>query len=272
MRRIKDHTFEKLQYIRKYVSAYLVATKSIRVKYYIDAFSGTGKCVLCSESCNSKGSKCNCGKGKIVDGSAMVVIKQPQKFSKYFLFELGPKNFKELVKCLESESGDKLKLIETVKGDCNIEIPKIIGKLNGFGSCLALLDPEGPELDWKTIESLAKFRRMDLLVLFPYDMALSRLVKDYQEKNDYFFGSKEWQSAHASAPTIQSRRTKMLEYFTNNLKDLGFTHIVSKLIKSRYRGGNPLYHFILASRYNVAAKIMNDIFEKSLDTQRKLFK
>lgn len=272
MRRIKPHTFEKLQYIQKYISAYLIATKSIKTKYYIDGFSGTGKCVLCTENCKSRGSKCNCGKGKEIDGSVLIAVRQPDKFSRYFLCELGPKNCRELSECLKKESPSNSDLVEVINGDCNVEIPRILGGLNRYSSCLTLLDPEGPELDWNTIVELSKFKHMDIMILFPYDMSLSRLVKDYKEMNNKFFGSDKWQDAHASAPTIKSRRIKMLNHFMDNLKDLGFTQMSSKLIKSKYRDGLPLYHFLLVSHYPIAAKIMDDIFSKSLDSQQKLFK
>ena len=55
MRRVKNHTAEKLKYFKKYIEGYLVATKRLPEKYYIDAFAGTGKCILCNEKCKSRG-------------------------------------------------------------------------------------------------------------------------------------------------------------------------------------------------------------------------
>ena len=58
MRRIKSYTVEKLTYFSKYVKAYLKATKRLPEKYYIDAFAGTGKCILCDiTQCKSEGGK-----------------------------------------------------------------------------------------------------------------------------------------------------------------------------------------------------------------------
>lgn len=271
MRRIKSHTAEKLTYIKKYMAAYLVATQKIKIRYFIDGFAGTGKCILCDERCDSEGGKCNCGKGKEVDGSALLVLKDKNCFSKYFFIELNKNNSGIMNDFINKEIDESRRSkISINNGDCNKLIPVVMEKFNGWASCLTLLDPEGAELDWNTIKSLSKFKRMDLFILYPYDMALVRLVKDYGSKLDRFYGSKGWKSIFDSATSVEQRRTDLLKFYIDNLKKLGLQFISYKIIRRKNREGKRLYHLILASRNKVATKIMDDIFNKDLTGQLKM--
>ena len=128
MRRVKSHTLEKLSYFKKYLDAYLIASKRLPKKYYIDAFAGSGKCKLCDEECKSKGGvKCEkCSKGKIIDGSVMISLKAPNKFNGYIFVELYRKNIECLVKFIQSEIDYKFKKsIKIKKGDSNIILKNI---------------------------------------------------------------------------------------------------------------------------------------------------
>lgn len=70
MRKVKEHTLQKLKYFEKYINAYLNATKKLSKKYYIDAFAGTGKCILEKTR-------------EIKDGSAIIALKAKISFDGY---------------------------------------------------------------------------------------------------------------------------------------------------------------------------------------------
>lgn len=273
MRRIKSHTTEKLAYFNKYIEAYLVATKRLPAKYYIDAFAGSGRCILCDKKCKSRGgSKCQkCGKGKLLDGSAMMSLKTNRAFSKYIFIELNKNlagELKELTKRLDQELQDKIKIINS---DANVVLKEIHRDIPEYVGCLFFLDPEGPELEWETIESLAKIKKADLLILYPYDMALVRLTSNYKEKLNKFYGDDGWIQLYENEKNFnaEKRRDALLDLYTERLEKLGFKYVVCKTVRRRLRSGKSLYHLILATHHPAGEKIIQNIFNKELDGQQK---
>jgi three-Cys-motif partner protein len=276
MRRIKIHTVEKLEYIRKYIEAYSIATKSLPARYYIDAFAGSGTCLLCSEKCTSKGGiRClKCGKGRVIDGSAIISLKIKNTFNKYVFIELNDSCIKELMKVINDQKLDLPGKINFVKGDSNIWFKDIYKYISGYVGCLIFLDPEGPELQWETIKQLSKINKVDLLILYPYDMSLVRLTSapEYKQMLDNFYGDEKWMELYSDPKNFDATRKRkvLLDFYINNLEKLGFGFVRYKQIRKRLREGKPLYHLVLASHRKVAAKIMDDIFNKELDGQERI--
>ena len=273
MRRIKNHTAEKLTYIKKYINAYLKATKSLPSKYYVDGFSGTGKCIICNKKCKSVGGLkcCNCGKGSITDGSSLIALHAAGDFTKYLFVEINDKNIKELEQTISREiDSDKIKKIIFKNEDANLFLQNLYKYIPDNAGCLVLLDPEGSELSWETIKSLSKIKKIDLLILYAYDMALVRLTKNYTDKLDKFYGTSEWQKIFNDNQIALERKNKLLNFYKGRLMGLGFKYVEWRQIRRRLREGKSLYHLILATRHPVAAKIMADIFNKELDGQQKI--
>jgi three-Cys-motif partner protein len=135
---------------------------------------------------------------------------------------------------------------------------------------LILLDPEGPELLWDTIKHLSKIKKAELFILFPYDMALARMVPDYKNRLDDFFGSKDWRDIYDSAKTPKKRKNRLLSHYLSNLNKLGFQHVSHKQIKTNLRDGRNLYHLIHTTHNSTAKKIIDHVFDKELDGQTKM--
>ena len=274
MRRIKSHTVEKLAYFRKYIEAYLVATKRLPIKYYIDAFAGSGKCILCDEKCKSRGGlTCHkCGGGKLVDGSAMISLKTKNTFSGYLFIDLNKNYIKELEKFIEELDQTLQKKILLKNSDSNIVLRNIYKYIPRYAGCLIFLDPEGSELEWETIKYLSKIDKADLLILYPYDMALVRLISNYTAKLDKFYGTPDWIIIYRAKENFNAgkRKTALLNFYTRNLEKLGFKYVICKPVRKRLRSGKSLYHLILASHHPAATKIMEDIFNKELDEQQRI--
>lgn len=275
MRRIKNHTVEKLGYISKYFKAYLDATNKLPNKVFIDAFAGTGKCVLCNEkSCDSSGGeKCDkCGKGKLHDGSSVIALKTAKSFNEYILIEINDRNIKKLEKTLREEiSEERLKKVFFKKGDSNVLLCEIAKSATPYCGYLIFLDPEGSELKWSTLICLSHIAKADILILYAYDMALVRLTTDYKDKLDKFYGSADWQKIYGDKILRSDEKaTKLLNFYTDNLKKIGFKYVVAKPISTRLRGGKRLYHLVLATKHWAGEKIMKNIFDKELDGQLKM--
>jgi len=271
MRRIKSQTVEKLGYFKKYVEAYTIATKSLPLIYYVDAFAGTGKCVYCDKRCDSRGgSVCKDCSGEIIDGSAFLALKTSRKFSQYLFIELKKRNFNKLYRSIKEEINPELaKRIILENTDANKLLQEIHNHIPRLAGCLIFLDPAGPELDWKTIEYLSKINKVDLLILYPYEMSLSRLTTAYKEKLDKFYGSKDWRAISNKYGAVEKRR-KLFDHYISNLKKLGFEYIVYKKIRRRLRAGRPLYDLILATHNPAGKNIMEGVFQRELDGQTTL--
>lgn len=268
---------EKLQYFKKYIDAYLYATKRLPFKYYIDAFAGTGRCVLCNAKCDCEGGiRCEkCESGKIVDGSALISLKLILPFDLYILIELKKDNRNELEKFINEDINDKKidsarqNKIKIVSEDCNSYLQRLSKTIKPNIGCVIFLDATSDELSWETVKSLSKIERVDLLILYPYDMSLTRLTKNYKVKLDRFYGDSEWLNIYNRNLTPHGRREALLKFYKGNLIKLGFKS-VEKHIKKRLRAGHPLYHLVFATRSDVGLKIMSDIFNKELDGQTKM--
>ncbi|MFA5129116.1 MAG: three-Cys-motif partner protein TcmP [Patescibacteria group bacterium] len=276
MWRVKPHTREKLEYFRKYIEAYTTATKKLPLKYYIDAFAGTGKCVLCGEKCSSEGwSRCEkCGRGNLIDGSALISLKIKNKFNGYLFVELNKKSFKILNNLVISEKSNVSPSIsvKTRNDDSNKLLKDLYKYIPSRAGCLVFLDPKGAELYWETVVSLSKIRKVDILILYPYDMSLVRLIRDYPKKLDLFYGSTDWSNVYNSKDNYNEKRRKeaLLSFYRENLKKLGFEYVVYKQIRRNLRSGKALYHLILVTHSSIGKKIMENIFDKEIDGQTKL--
>lgn len=265
MRNIKKHTIQKLKFFEKYINAYLKVTQKLPKRYYIDAFAGTGQC--------------NClGLKNAIDGSTLIALKAKGNFDKYIFIDRNGNNIKQLQSCIDKENIDtgRASNVNFHKDDANDLIPRLASgfsqpefKYIGF---MVFLDPEGSELHWSTIESLARINKIDILILYPYDMGLARLTKNYPDKINLVYGTEEWKPIFNNRLSPSEARQKLLELYQNNLRKLGFTYVVYKHIKTGFREGKPLYHLVFATKNATAAKIITDIFNKELDGQQKLLK
>lgn len=259
MRKIKKHTAQKLKYFEKYLNAYLTATKRLRNKTYLDAFAGTGKCLLVPDNIEC-------------DGSTLISLKAKSEFTQYIFIDSDKKSISSLRTSIDECNfpEKKTKKIKLITEDCNKFLLNF--KLPGWFGCLALLDPEGSELRWKTVEALSKIKRIDLFILYAYDMSLVRLTKTEREKLDLFYGDQKWREIYDNSKNANEARIQLLEFYVLNLQKLNFPYVNYKPIRTDLRSGKLHYYFIFASRHPIAYKIMSQVFDKELDGQQKLLK
>ena len=85
------------------------------------------------------------------------------RFSELYFIESEPAAAAEL-QCEIEERGDHRATVIT--GDVNIELPRIVQGLNKRAPTFVLLDPEGIEPCWDTIEAIALWKT-ELLINFP---------------------------------------------------------------------------------------------------------
>ena len=97
-------------------------------------------------------------------------------------------------------------------GDCNERLTEALHELRGkaWAPTFAFVDPNGMEAEWRTLETLAGFRRqertkVELFVLFAAPQFMRLLPKDGSEvrpedeqKIDSLFGTDDWQQINGA--------------------------------------------------------------------------
>ena len=135
-----------------------------------------------------------------------------------------------------------------------------------------LLDPYGMQVDWSTIEAIAKTKAIDLWILFTIGVAVNRLLrkdgklnKSVKDKLDNFFGSLDWIEAFY---TIEQKDTlfgqhkeskKVVDfdgisnYFVRRLKKI-FVGVAENPLRLYNSKNNPLYLLCFAASNKRGAK------------------
>lgn len=233
---------------------------------YIDAFAGTGK-----------GMSAINGNTAHVDGSTLIAIKSGA-FSNLHLIEKDKANFLLLNAEIESLSTKHQLKVRTYNYDCNQGIPHLLKreKLDPSKPCFAFLDQESTQLDWKTIEVLARWKtykppltekgrpkacKVELWILFNTYQAITRLwPKDRQKYPEAFspqtldrvLGDREvwWDLWQGERPF-----GALVERYCERLYEIGYQYVLPQLIKDP-RTGRPQYHMIHATDHPSAISFM----------------
>ena len=185
LREIGPWTYEeKLAILAEYLGGeeyrggFAYATKRARATFYIDTFAGPGKCRVR-------------GMDKIVDGSPLIALKVKPAFTEYFFLERDEMAIQALKHWISKEMPDMWPRVTIVPGDCNDTIDQVSPRIPKWAPCLAFLDPERPDLHWETVTKIAasrklsRYNKIELLILFPYDMAIVRLMPHDPSKLKY---------------------------------------------------------------------------------------
>ena len=264
-----DWTTEKLDRLRKYLSAYTRILSKKSFKYaYIDAFAGTGY-----RESKEPGNQQNLLLKELADiepqrflqGSARIALKCDPPFHKYIFIEKTGEKLSELQSNLYREFPEKEKDIIFIRGDANTVIQDRCEKdwRSHRGYCFSthsecrsrgqLLKPS-PETE-----------AIDLWILFPLGVAVNRmLTKDGQidekwnRKLDEIFGRGDWYDAfYQTNPqtSLYGKATEMqktadfsviLAYYVDRLKSV-FPHVAENPLQLRNSKNNPLYALFFAA-------------------------
>jgi three-Cys-motif partner protein len=274
MRESRPYVCDKLEYIKRYVNTFSTSMKNQKWHSinYIDLFAGHGKYKVVARN-----------NEKFLLGSALLALTASTPYDNYFFCELDLDIFDSLAKrCKESPIFNRVKLF---CGDSNIlvnEIGSIIKKLdsmkpsNKWNSLnLAILDPEGLELKWKTISLLAQCKRMDLIIYYP-EMALNRemgnQIKADRSLIDDFFGTQEWRNIYSQHEHGKpGKHRKLINLYIGNLKKHGYQILEQDppLIRNSRRG--PLYRLLFASKHPLGYEFWNNVTNTDSGGQPKLF-
>jgi three-Cys-motif partner protein len=207
-----DWTEKKLSALAKYLKAYLTVFRNQEwcVTMYIDAFAGTGyreakrgdrplSSSLFGDSYFVEDSEAV----DYLDGSAAMALRLSPGFKEYHFIERDEGKYREL-ESLKEQYRDKNASIHCYRDEANMFIRNLCGRGKAYWGnhrAVLFLDPFGMDVEWITLEAIAKTEAIDTWILFPCS-AVSRLLErsgdipeGWANRLTLMFGTDEWRSA-----------------------------------------------------------------------------
>ncbi len=207
-----DWTEEKLERLRKYLSAYMqIFTKNVwaarYTTHYVDAFAGTGSRAERQER-DSTSTLSLLGKDDATDverfyrGSARIALEIEPSFDNFIFVEQNRQHVDELEQ-LRHEYSHKADRIVVEHNDANAFLQTWCQSMDWDANrAVVFLDPYGMAVDWTTLEAIAETKAIDLWILLPVGQAINRLLtRDrippgaWADKLIRFFGTEDWKDA-----------------------------------------------------------------------------
>jgi len=257
IRSFGNWTRDKLHYLESYI--YMFETSMRQMKWcarcYIDLFSGKGKYRVENQK-------------DVYLGSPLIALTTKHPFTHYFFVDNEQENI-DILKKRCSIVSNISKRFEV--GDANQKVDTIVNEIKSIEQNrpegtwtslnLAFLDPDGLELEWKTIEKLAGIRKMDLIIHYSQS-GLTRNFENYVHANeetiiDRFFGDFDWrkvyQKYHLKEPSNVHKH--LIDYYKSKLVNLGYAEVkdiedyetIEPVMRNTKRA--PLYRLIFASKH-----------------------
>lgn len=204
-----DWTSVKLEILAGYLHAYTTAlhhkpTKERPFrKAYIDAFAGTGYRTEKHEAATRQGELAfpdlaATAPQELLDGSARLALKNEPRFDRYIFIERSPERCQQLER-LKTEFPALANDILVLQGNANQEIQRFCAKGWSSNRAVLFLDPYGMQVEWATVEAIAKTKAIDLWLLFPLGIGVNRLLTKsgdipagWRRRLDLLLGTSDW--------------------------------------------------------------------------------
>ena len=198
-------TEQKLDCVSNYLHEYTKIMNNQSFNFaYIDAFAGTGYREMEVDEDTDELLFPDLVSPEVIsfrDGSARNYLELKPPFMKYIFIEKDIDRHAELERLkqeylLKPEFSENM--IECENEEANEYLKNLCGKNWRAHRALVFLDPYGMQVEWKTIESIAQTKAIDLWLLFPIG-TVNRLLKrngeirpSIREKLNLFFGNEQW--------------------------------------------------------------------------------
>lgn len=210
-------------------------------RYYIELFSGPGKCFVRNTYSE-------------MPGSPLIVIEKD--FTDFVFTEIDKPCAGALAQRLSTFP--RAKDARIYCGDCNEVVNQIQFPSNALG--FAFIDPTGAKhCPFSMIKKLTeKAPRCDLLINIQHAMAIKRNVHSYTLDRDesaaitQFLGDESWKDILIKDPAVQSNPSefyrKVLDLYKTKLYLLGYQYIGKEVMVQKTNGQN-LYMLLFASKH-----------------------
>lgn len=208
-------------------------------------------------------------------GSPILALLAQPRFQECLLIEAN-KATADVLRCRASAFGERDTVIP---GDVNMLLPSILrSRVHRFAPCFCLLDPEGMDLDWKTIVETARtpgrHRMPELLILFPSSWLLRLLPRGGAVSQrhaailDRVMPSQAWRNVYQqrlrSEIAPATAKELYVELYRQGLEDLGYSAF-SHVVQAPSRPGlarRERYRLVFATQHEAGEQIMMDVFKR----------
>jgi three-Cys-motif partner protein len=283
-------TTAKLDVVAEYLARYTTALKNTPFrKGYIDAFAGTGYRDAKPDSDDGLSQTllfpdlATQEPQDLLEGSTVRALKTDPRFDSYVFIERSPARCKQL-EDLKSQFPSLANAIEIREGEANLEIQALCSKKWNSHRAVLFLDPYGMQVEWKTIDAIAKTRAIDLWVLFPLGIGVNRLLtksggipQSWRRRLDLLLGTTDWYEEFYSVeskPTLFGKPEDQIvkatldtigQYFIRRLKT-AFAGVAEEPKVLLNSANCPLYLLCFAvgnpKGANIALRIANHLLKK----------
>ncbi|MBA3563951.1 MAG: three-Cys-motif partner protein TcmP [Gammaproteobacteria bacterium] len=264
-------TIRKLTVLAGYLQSYTTALKDKPTaespfrKAFIDAFAGSGYRDVRHDADNSHESQsllfpdlAGDEPQALLDGSAKLALQTEPPFDRYIFIDRSPARCARLEE-LKSEFPDRADRIDIQQGDANEKIQDLCETDWRSHRAVLFLDPYGMQVEWKSIEAVARTQAIDLWLLFPLGIGVNRLLTrsgdipdSWRQRLNLLLGTQDWYDEFyriETTPTLfgteQERVVKASmetigRYFNHRLKQI-FAGVIEEPGVLRSSLNNPLY-------------------------------
>lgn len=220
-------TDKKLEILSQYLRSYTTALKKTSFRTtYIDAFAGTGYRLPQSNDSTELlfPDLADNQAQRLLDGSARIALKTEPPFDRYIFIEINVEKCNELEK-LKSKFPSLAGRVEIEQGDANVLIQDFCAKRQSWDRAVLFLDPYGMEVEWATLEAIARTKAIDLWILFPLGMGVNRLLprsgnvpESWKRRLNVMLGTSAWYDEFYKVSTDQG--------LFNEAKQVGKAHVM----------------------------------------------
>ncbi|MCB9444514.1 MAG: three-Cys-motif partner protein TcmP [Ardenticatenaceae bacterium] len=181
------------------------------------------------------------------------------------------RNYGVVTRFLSSITYRKVK----IEGEANKELQNMCDKdwITHKRRAVLFLDPFGMQVEWKTIEKIAKTQAIDLWILFPLGVAVNRMLRKdaqipekWRQRLDTLFGTTDWIDAfyetkvertlfgeRISTNKVDDPFNSISQYFVERLKTI-FAGVADNPLPLYNSRNNPLYLLCFASANPIGSK------------------
>lgn len=265
---------EKLDALKAYLDYYTSVLKNMSWRtIYVDAFAGGGLAKLRKRKSGAdlpslwELDELDVDQQQYIVGSPRVALSVSNPFSRYVFIEADTDRISELEALKNEYESSRTISIRPEGAEKGIDwvLSQRIAKATHRG--VAFLDPFGAHLPWSSIEKLSQTGLFEVIINFPLDMAINRLMKldanipdTWKAQLDGVFGESDWMSeAYDTSGDFfgvprkrPDARERLLKLYLQKLRD-AFGHVAKPKLITNTRG-HPLYYLIWAGPNRLGLK------------------
>ena len=275
MREVNSWTSDKLALLAYYLDPFAkLCHDKAGGWYFLDGFAGNGA--------NDAG---QLGRYK---GSALIGATQEPQAKRVVLVEKSQRSVRALRKRCERARPDAL----VIAGNCNEVIRRALSHFDDRQlPAFCVLDPEGMELAWETVETCATAREKnnpddedpalhELLIYFSTPGVMrtaavtdERMIAGDEQALRRVFGNDAWRpiAERQRAGTLSGKAAgrEYLALYKAQLQELGYEHVMSRPSIGTSRS-NLIYHLVFATSNDAGRNIMQDALKSAYASQLPL--